>query len=182
MITIRRARPGDENAIAGIYVETWRTQYAGTLPDRLLLEMSRAQQAAMWREVLERRESRETVLVAEDARAGLVGFGSCGRARGGALAFVGEVYTLYVLPDHQGRGLGRALLEALFESLVRGGLRSALIWVLSDNPSRFFYQAMGGAHVAVREAKMAGVALREMAYGWDDLEQATAPSDPPSAR
>ncbi len=33
-------------------------------------------------------------MVAEDASAGVVGFGSCGPARGTSLPYRGEVYTL----------------------------------------------------------------------------------------
>ena len=59
-------------------------------------------EGGQWSRVLS--AGRDRVLVAEAGEAGIVGFGSCGKARAGALGFEGEVYTLYVLPDHQGRG------------------------------------------------------------------------------
>ena len=51
-------------------------------------------------------------------------------------------------------------------------LGSALIWVLAENPARFFYQAMGGTLIAKREEKLWGVSLHEMAYGLSDLKTA----------
>ena len=81
----------------------------------------------------------------------------------------GEVFTLYVATDHQGRGLGRDLLLALFERLLRRKLHSAVIWVLRDNPSRFFYERLGGRLVGHRPLKVAGTTIAASAYGWPDL-------------
>ena len=174
MVTIRRAAVADAAAIAEVHVETWRDTYAGLVPSRVLVGMRRRQKAAMWSQALDRRRTRQVVMVAEDDAGAVVGFGSCGPAKGVDLDFDGEVYTLYVLPDYQGRGIGARLLAGLFEALLAGGSRSALIWVLAGNPARFFYQTAGGAWIAVREERLWGATLREMAYGWDDLEQAVA--------
>ena len=42
---------------------------------------------------------------------------------------------------------------------------------LSDNPSRFFYAAMGGMLVAESTERMWGRRLRQSGYGWRDLER-----------
>jgi len=169
MVTIRRARLGDAAAIARVEIETWRETYAGVLPDKALLGMSERRKTATWRAAIAGSKSGARVLVAECSGEGVVGFGSCGPARPSSLRHDGEVFTLYLLPDFQGRGVGRALLGALFASLAGAGMHSALIWVLDVNPSRFFYQAMGGAPVARRNEHLWGTAVRAMAYGWDDL-------------
>lgn len=174
MARIRAARPGDAEAIAGIEVETWRAAYAGLIPDRVLITMSRRKHAQLWSRRIGRHGGSETVLVAEGAEAGVVGFGSCGRARSTGLSYQGEVYTLYVHHDHQGQGIGKELLGALFRRLLDGGMRSALAWVLAQNPARFFYEAMGGRRIAERDEKLWGVMVAECAYGWPDLEQALA--------
>lgn len=166
VVDVRLGSVEDADAIARVHVETWRTTYAGMLPDDMLVRMSAEGQARMWRRML--REG-ETVLVAEDPTAGIIGFSSYGPNRGGRGDFSGEIYTLYVLPDHQERGLGRGLLGALFAALQREGHNSALIWVLADNPTRFFYEAMGGRCVAAREARMWGTKVSELAYGWDNI-------------
>jgi len=53
--------------------------------------------------------------------------------------------------------------------LKAGGLNEALVWVLSDNPARFFYEAMGARRAAERQERFAGVRLEEAAYAWGDL-------------
>ena len=107
--------------------------------------------------------------VAEGADACVVGFANGGHARPTNLPYDGEGYTLYVLPEHQGAGNGRRLLGALLSALSAAGCRSALVWVLAENPSRFFYEAMGGTLIATREEPFHGVVLSECAYGWPDL-------------
>ena len=67
---IRRARPDDAAAIARVHVESWRSTYAGLLPERLLLKLSNAQhEARWWRHVLGRfRRSRDEDEAAREAR------------------------------------------------------------------------------------------------------------------
>jgi ribosomal protein S18 acetylase RimI-like enzyme len=98
-----------------------------------------------------------------------VGFGSCGPARDASLNHAGEIYTLYVLPDFHDLGIGRRLLRGLFDRLATRGMDSALVWVLADNPSRFFYESMGGRRVAERDERVWGTVLTEAAYGWTDF-------------
>ncbi len=171
MIKIRKATAGDANAITRVHVDTWRDTYAGIIPDRILIGMSHRRHCAEWSVVLGKRRGGNLVMVAEDSRAGVVGFGSCGRARYANLPYDGEVHTLYVLTDYRGQDVGKRLLGGLFDALLERGSRSALIWVLADNPSRFFYQAMGGTWVAVRTERLRGTSLPAMAYGWRDLKQ-----------
>ena len=123
----------------------------------------------MWESAI---QAGEPVLVVEDRLAGVVGFASYGVNRQQRLAYAGEINTLYILPDFQGRGLGRWLLTRLFEALAEGGRNSVVIWVLARNPSRFFYEAMGGKRIAERDETLWGEILHEYAYGWPDLRAA----------
>lgn len=76
------------------------------------------------------------VLVAEDKGA-IVGFCLGGRSRATDDPFHGEVYAIYVLPGHHGRGVGRALLQTAAKELLERDLGSMIIWVLRENaPSR----------------------------------------------
>ena len=85
------------------------------------------------------------------------------------LQFAGEVYTLYVQQDHQGRGIGRRLLKRSLRALLGRGYPSALVWVLASNPARFFYQSMAGQRVGSRTEALWGVLVDEAAYGWRDI-------------
>jgi len=167
-VTVRAARLSDAPAIARVHVETWRLAYPGIVPKEYLVGMTEARQTAQWETSIRRARGADTVLVAEAATGGgIVGFGNCGRARRGGDR--GEVFTLYVASDWQGRGIGRALLLGLFTTLHRNGLNEGLIWVLSANPARYFYEAMDGKRRAERRESFSGLMLDETAYGWSDL-------------
>jgi ribosomal protein S18 acetylase RimI-like enzyme len=165
-ITIRPARPGDARGIARLDIETWRTTYAGVLSSAYLVGLSERRREAGWRSVI-LREPRD-VRVAVDTDGRIVGFGSCGRCRGEP-GFAGEVFTLYIAPDWQDRGIGRRLLLALFARLVDQGCGSAIIWVLRDNPGRFFYQRLGGKEVQHKRFVVGGKQIEAAGYGWRDL-------------
>ena len=169
MTVVRQARLGDARDIGRIEVETWRTTYAGMLPDRVLLGMSEHRQTASWAGFLRHRPG--DVFVAEDGGPDhrLLGFGNCGPQRTTRFDYAGEVYTLYVAPEAQGSGLGRQLLLSLFTRLVHCGHGSALIWVVRANPSRFFYERLGGKLVLHRQIPLGGEPVEAVGYGWRDL-------------
>ena len=175
MTRIRRAAKADATAIGRVHVETWQSTYAGLLPDKTLAQMSDVRQSAWWSRALADPKEARGVFVADDQDMGVVGFGSCGLVRDkpegldGREIRVGEVYTLYVEPDFQNMGLGRRLLDALFRQLRADGCDIAVLWMLADNPSRFFYEGLGGERIGQRVDTMAGVDVEELAFAWRDL-------------
>jgi L-amino acid N-acyltransferase YncA len=169
LLRLRAAAVADAQAIARIYVDGWRHAYPGLVPNAVLLRLSPAVQAREWALALARQGITETVVVAERPDGRVVGFGSCGEARATSLPQAGEIFTLYVAPEVQEQGIGRALLCRLFDTLLDRGLNSALVWVLSGNPARFFYEAMGARRIAERTETLWDTALPQAAYGWDDL-------------
>jgi GNAT superfamily N-acetyltransferase len=176
MIPIRRAVRGDATAIGRVYVETWQATYAGLLPDAMLVGMSNVRQSAWWARALGDPDQARGVFVADDEAMGVVGFGSCGPVRdppeglNGTEKRVGEVYTLYVEPDFQNQGLGRRLLDAMFRQCRADGCDTVVLWMLADNPTRFFYEGLGGVPVGARTDTLAGRDVDEVAYAWCDLE------------
>ena len=49
------------------------------------------------------------------------------------------------------------------------GCDTAVLWMLADNPSRFFYEGLGGERIGHRIDTMAGVDVEELAFAWRDL-------------
>ena len=55
-----------------------------------------------------------------------------------------SIRALFVLPDWQRRGVGRALLTHLTDAFRALGYQSAILWTFRDNPAaRAFYEAGG---------------------------------------
>lgn len=164
---VRVARISDAENIARIEVETWRTTYAGMLPDRVLLGLSVERQARLWSRELQWRPA--STWVREEEPGGLVGFGQCGPQRNRSLGYDGEIYMLYVHPDAQNRGVGRELLFTLFDALVAANRRSGLVWVLRANPARYFYARLGGELILSHRIPVGGQDIDAEGYGWRDL-------------
>lgn len=169
MITVRRAEQGDAAAMGRIYVDAWRDTYPGLLPDEGLLAMSPERQAFAWARTISRQSEDNFVLVAERNRYGLVGLVSAGRCRDRDARHDGEVYTLYVDPNHQRSGAGRALLEHVFAKLRGADCRDAIIWALAGNPARTFYEQVGGVVVAHRQAETFGASHEEVGFEFPGL-------------
>lgn len=184
MITVRRARPSDAVSIGAVHVSAWRSTYPGILPDDFLARLSVPRQAAHYDSAI---RSGTGVFVAAasgsdvppGSGARIVGFASAGRARGGEWVCrlgEGEVETLYVLDDWRDRGVGRKLMRAAAAHLAEIGCRSCFLWVLRDNPSRWFYQRLGGRPAADAAIQFAGAKVVQTAFVWDPIERLLAAS------
>jgi len=54
------------------------------------------------------------------------------------------LFDIYVHETHRGRGLGRAILERMFDSLKADGIRNVGLYVRADNgPARALYKKLG---------------------------------------
>jgi hypothetical protein len=60
------------------------------------------------------------------------------------------------------------------QGLAAKGRHSMLAWVLAENPSRPFYEAMGGKLLGTQEIEIGGATLEEVAYGWDGAQKLAA--------
>ncbi len=187
MIQIRKATPADAMAIAAVHVAVWRTAYAGILPDTYLSRMSVTRHASHYGAGI---RSGAGVLVATasgedlppDSNNRIVGFTTAGPARGwGRTLAEGEVETLYVLDDWRDRGIGRALMNGAGEHLRGIGCRSAFLWVLRDNPSRWFYLRLGGRAAMETEIVVASQPVVQTAFVWNPIDRllAASPASPP---
>jgi GNAT superfamily N-acetyltransferase len=162
-LVIRRAGPADAAAIARVYVDSWRETYQEQLPASYLAGLSYDAFERHWRRTFAARGWGFVAAVGDE----IVGIASGGRARRQNLAG-GEIYVLYVLRRHQGRGIGRSLFDACHFELARRGHSGTLVWVLATNPARAFYERLGGKRVAEGSLEMAGTKLREIGYLWRD--------------
>ena len=180
MISIRRARPADAIAIGAVHVAAWRSAYPGILPDDFLARLSVPRQAAHYDHAIRGNTPVYVATVSgQEAISGssprVVGFATGGRGRladvNGKRIGEGEVETLYVLDDFRDRGVGRRLMRAIAAHLAESGCRSVYVWVLRDNPSRWFYQRLGGLAVAESMTRVGGQSVMQTAFVWNPIER-----------
>ncbi len=165
---IREATPYDAPGIARVHVDSWRTTYAGLVPQDYIDSLTYERREEYWQHALDNPNNRSFVYVAQEGHGEIVGFTCGGPARPDEPAYKGELYAIYILKDQQGKGTGRNLFNAVVEKLAEMDLHSMLLWVLADNPACRFYETMGGRKVYERQEEMGGETLLEFGYGWDD--------------
>jgi SAM-dependent methyltransferase len=168
-VTIRQAKADDAAAIARVHVESWRTTYAGLIPENYIAKFSMDERERVWRRIIGEGKRSQYVWIAEDESGTVVGFISGGLERSGKMGFRGELYAIYLLAPFQRRGVGRRLAAALARRLLDERIDSMIVWVLAHNAARNFYAALGGSPDGEKPADIAGVDLIEVAYGWKDI-------------
>ena len=132
LIEVRPAKAADASAVASTHDEAWRSAYQGIIPGAELEKLINRRGPQWWDSAI-RKGSRVSVLVFGDK---VAGYANYGRNRARSLHFEGEIYELYLRPEFQGLGFGRRLFTSARRDLVQSGLKSMVIWALSDNDPR----------------------------------------------
>jgi GNAT superfamily N-acetyltransferase len=143
---VRRYQPGDREAALGLAprltvgVAPWRDPEA-------VLDAVRS-----WvRDAVASTEEGHAVFVAENRSGrlvGLVGVGRCTHFSGAVDGYVGE---LVVSEDHEGQGVGRALMAAAEQWAVERGLTRMTLETGAGNAgARAFYRRLGYVEEEVR--------------------------------
>lgn len=166
--TLREAAVADAVAIETVRLATWRVAYADLLPTAYLAGMSVDTYAPRMARRLAEPVPGQAILVAEHASE-IIGFASTGpnREEPRLPAATGELYAIYVAPDRQGTGAGRALHSAALTRLRAAGFTTATLRVLAGNgPARAFYERYGWRPDAVVEPfePAPGISVPELRY------------------
>jgi GNAT superfamily N-acetyltransferase len=195
-IIVREITPDDAEALAHIIVTATKHAFTGLVPDVYATWLSEDERAACCVQAMaDGRDVAEALAMAEDAKSAanwrrsmahewepseillaaeydgeMVGF-AIGRPSAGDLEYRGELTALYVLPSHQGRGVGRILLRAVAQRLAMQGIHSLKVGVLRVNPNRPFYERLGAQYLYDREYNESGFVQPECVYGWKDTRE-----------
>jgi ribosomal protein S18 acetylase RimI-like enzyme len=163
LIEIRRAKAADATDVAETHDEAWRTAYQGIIPGNELDKLINRRGPDWWDSAI-RKGSRITVLQFGEQ---IAGYANYGRNRARSLFYEGEIYELYLRPEFQGLGFGRRLFSAARKDMMQSGLKSLVVWALSDNePAIDFYRALGGRPVARSSERFGPKTLDKVAYAW----------------
>jgi len=163
-IEIRCAKPADAAAVAATHDDAWRSAYRGIIPGIELDRLINRRGPDWWDSAI-RKGSRISLLQFGDQ---VAGYSNYGRNRARSLSYDGEVYELYLRPEFQGLGFGRRLFAAARKDMAQSGLKSLVVWALSDNePAVEFYRAIGGRAVARSSERFGDKTLDKVAYAWN---------------
>lgn len=109
---IRRAKLDDAQGIAKVHVNSWRTTYKDIIPNDFLDNLSVEQRTELWKKNLEREDN--YVAIAENNEGQIIGFADAWKRETNVVENSGDLTSIYLLEEYQGKGIGKKLLKELF--------------------------------------------------------------------
>lgn len=142
---VRRARLEDAEGIGRVHARSQHATYRGIVSDAFLARVTVEERSSWWTLAIENHKENWLNLVVEVG--GEIGGFSCtgpvGLGAGSTVAAY-NLYCLYMAPDCERRGFGRALLERTFSWLRERNVPDIQVLVLRGTPAYLFYEALGG--------------------------------------
>ena len=175
---VRTAVVDDAPALGRLQVEAWLSAHRGQMPDaawqKRVDEWTPEVSARAWARLLTEQAdgdpARVVLLIAEDETGDPVGLVLGTEVEDDTSGSTAQIDALYVLPDRQGQGIGRWLLQDAVSELATLGFSTLHIGVLTANlPARRFYEAMGGHEIGQRMFDEEGDLQPETVYAWPDI-------------
>mgnify|MGYP001559127747 FL=1 len=137
---IRKAESQDNESITSIAITCWKDAYKDIFPKDLLDNLSledRLKQRLSWFNLPNRYS---IVAMIQNT---IIGFCDYGESRRPQFS-PGEIYSLYVLPEYKGHGIGKTLSLKAMRHLQEVNLTPFIVTTLEVNfPARKFYEKLG---------------------------------------
>ena len=141
-VEVREATVADAAGLAHVQAQSWREAYDGLVSAGFLDALQ--VDPRVWTDRLTESDPRTTTFVAV-ADSHVVGFAGAGpQLPPGDDPGVGHLYTLYLLAQWWGAGIGHRLHTAALDALTSAGFDCAVLWVLAGNRRAVaFYEREG---------------------------------------
>lgn len=168
MTGVRQATVADAPAIAAVHVRSWQSAYRGLIPQDFLDALDPRQRVGRWEQLIAAADWPRSATLVADTGSEILGFAHLVPTRDNDAnpAQVGEITSIYLLPNHWGTGLGRTLMTAALEVFAAAAYHEATLWVLDTNErAQRFYEA-GGWHPdgSAKLDTTLGLPLHELRY------------------
>ncbi|MEJ8824171.1 GNAT family N-acetyltransferase [Variovorax humicola] len=148
---VRPAELSDSRAVAEVHAAAARAAYEGLLPEEQLRALAPATREAKWREAIEFSEPQVHVAELDGEIVGFVGFDRSRDPKTPSTA--GEIWAIYVKPEHWGKGVGVALWDAAREGLEEEGCLTVTIWVPLRNDRAIRFHELAGFKREMKTAR-----------------------------
>ena len=164
-IQVRFATQQDAPAVAALHVSACRAAYAGQVPDAHWDATPMPKRVSFWKEAIEYGEPQVVVATLGSEIVGFVGFDRSRDPK--SKNTTGELWALYVDPDHIGKGVGLALWDAAREGLQDEDCTDVTVWVpLASIKALAFFDAAGFKREmnTARTVPLGGVRVEEIRF------------------
>ena len=155
--------------IASVLVKTWQQAYKGVIGQAYLDSLDLNKKIERWKNILQTPNSKSQVYVLLNNKDQVVGVYSVGQSRYPEQKFTHELYLIYILPEYQGRGLGRFMFEDIKKKLHALNAQNLCVMVLQGGPAVGYYQKMGAQIIQEHQTKIGDKQYAEYLMGWDKI-------------
>ena len=166
-IHIRRAIKDDIPGIAKVHADSWKKTYKGIFPYEFLENITYEKREKQWENIFQQDDNHQIRFVAETLDGTIIGFIDGGVERTGTYNCDGELYAIYLLQEYQGMKIGQKLFQALLSECINNEMQSLLVWVVTNNPSKNFYEKFNPAKIDTKFLER--LQVEETAYCWRDI-------------
>lgn len=173
MIEIVKPKITDAEGLAQVHVKTWQDTYSGLIDDAYLDSLSIAQKAEKWKKRLLENNSDFIYFIAKENDS-IAGFIWGGKNREENSEYDAEVIAYYVLPEYQGKGIGRKLFSSFAKEALKRKMNTMSLWVLYGNNTSKIYEHFGGKYIKSKMEEIpsnSGKKYKEDMYAYADLRK-----------
>lgn len=159
-VIIRKAIPGDEQVLALIQTESWKTAFADLLSPEELVRCTNLQKAEqMYHSVLRREGCNMAIEFVADKPHCIAAWGKNRCDLGNT---VGELICIHSLQNNWAKGYGSAMMEYVLAQLRQAHYDAVILWVFEANTrARKFYEKHG---FTLTEQKKLANGIAELMY------------------
>ena len=138
---IRKAVLEDVSTLANIIVESWRSTYSNLIPkDEIIKYLDKKRRQQQFEEFI---KNKEIILIGlyEGAPVSML---FANKDNDEQIEDCGSVYSIYILEEYWGKGLGTGLMDEAVKILKDEGCKRVSLWVYEENSrARGFYEKCG---------------------------------------
>lgn len=161
---IRKNELKDQEQMAHIKVDGWRTAYDKIVASKYLNELNYEEQTERYIRSFE--DYKDLVLVAVEGNE-VLGY-SCFDIKKFYEKYDSELVSLYIKPDHKGKGIGSALFKETVKELLSRDRKNMIVWCFAENEKAIrFYEKLGGKNVEIKQAKIGDDYYKEYGFYFD---------------
>lgn len=141
---IERAKPGDEQTLAYIQTESWKSAFRGILSEEELIRCTHVDRVtAMYKRELDNGIGYGYILRVNGAPHCIAWWNA---TREQDMPGYAELICIHSLPGNWRHGYGSRMMKAVLRDMATAGYRKVMLWVFEANDrARKFYEAMGFA-------------------------------------
>jgi GNAT superfamily N-acetyltransferase len=175
MISIRKATLQDAESIIQVHTKTWQKAFAGIILAETLEKLSEninTRYERLKQNFINEQSVQRIVAIENEKIIGFSYFGSCRNSDEINIQNAGEIYAIYVLPEHQNKQAGKRLVNFAVNVLQdEFHYDKIVIWTLKESLGREFYLHLDGKLLFHKIFEISGQSLEGIGFLFEDLEK-----------